>query len=74
MAGNSTEVNMQIKISDKAGKDITGEVVGEDVKDGKVAIQADRLYKLVKSNNQLMESTIELTVPKGVRLNVFTFG
>ena len=74
VAGNSTEVNMQIKISDKAGKDITGEVVGEDVKDGKVAIQADRLYKLVKSNNQLMESTIELTVPKGVRLNVFTFG
>ena len=48
---------------------------GQDVgADGNVKVQNYGLYKLVKAPNFQKDDTIELTVPKGVKLNVFTFG
>lgn len=46
---------------------------GSDIRDSSVNIQSARLYKLVR-HQQFRESVIELTVPAGVSLTVFTFG
>jgi cytochrome c biogenesis protein CcdA/thiol-disulfide isomerase/thioredoxin len=49
--------------------------LGEDVdSSGNVTVSDYKLYKIVKSDNFLKGSTVQLTVPKGVKLNVFTFG
>ncbi|MBC7471799.1 MAG: redoxin domain-containing protein [candidate division SR1 bacterium] len=48
---------------------------GQDVDaSGIVKVQNYGLYKLVKAPEFQKDDTIELTVPKGVKLNVFTFG
>lgn len=47
---------------------------GKDVKDSKVTIGESQLYRLVSFSAFTKGSTIELTVPDGVELNVFTFG
>ncbi len=70
VAGNSSPADIQItqrgqKLSTQKGEDINDQSL--------LKVQADRLYKIIKHNNTT-ESQIELKVPKGVRLNVFTFG
>lgn len=47
---------------------------GADVKDSTVNIQESKLYRLVSFPNFTKDSTVTLTVPDGVELNVFTFG
>lgn len=47
---------------------------GEDVKNSTVTVNAAQLYKIVKFNEFTPDSTVKLTVPEGVQLNVFTFG
>ncbi|MFI5271116.1 MAG: cytochrome c biogenesis protein DipZ [Candidatus Saccharimonadales bacterium] len=46
---------------------------GEDVNNGQVTVDSSRLYHIV-SMNQLGDTTVTLTVPKGVSLYTFTFG
>jgi cytochrome c biogenesis protein CcdA/thiol-disulfide isomerase/thioredoxin len=48
---------------------------GADVdSNGNVKVQNYGLYKLVKAPDFQKDGTLELVVPKGVKLNVFTFG
>ncbi len=47
---------------------------GDDVKNSSVNLDSARLYKLVKFNSFHDDATLQLKVPAGVRLNVFTFG
>jgi cytochrome c biogenesis protein CcdA/thiol-disulfide isomerase/thioredoxin len=47
---------------------------GESVKNSNVAISAAELYKIVNFDALNTDSTVKLTVPAGVQLNVFTFG
>jgi cytochrome c biogenesis protein CcdA/thiol-disulfide isomerase/thioredoxin len=47
---------------------------GADVKDSFVTVNAAQLYRLVKFDTLQPDNTIELRVPAGVQLNVFTFG
>ncbi|KKU49428.1 MAG: Cytochrome C biogenesis protein transmembrane region [candidate division WWE3 bacterium GW2011_GWA2_46_9] len=50
-------------------------VPGADVNSaGQVLVQFNRLYKLIKSNEFLQDTQLELVFPKGVTLNAFTFG
>ena len=47
---------------------------GADIKDSTVTVNAAQLYRLVKFDQLQPDNTIELRVPAGVQLNVFTFG
>jgi cytochrome c biogenesis protein CcdA/thiol-disulfide isomerase/thioredoxin len=47
---------------------------GDDVKDSMVSLSSAQLYKLVKYNSFKKGDMLELQVPTGVKLNVFTFG
>jgi cytochrome c biogenesis protein CcdA/thiol-disulfide isomerase/thioredoxin len=47
---------------------------GDDVKDSMVSLSSAQLYKLVKYNSFKKGDMLELQVPAGVKLNVFTFG
>lgn len=47
---------------------------GDDVKDSIITVNGAQLYKAVKFDAFKPDSTLELRVPAGVQLNVFTFG
>jgi cytochrome c biogenesis protein CcdA/thiol-disulfide isomerase/thioredoxin len=47
---------------------------GADVKDSSVTVGGAQLYRIIKFDAFSADSTIELSVPAGVQLNVFTFG
>ena len=47
---------------------------GDDVKDSRVRIDGPELYRLVHFEEYQKDATLELTVPFGVKFNVFTFG
>ena len=47
---------------------------GDDVNDSTVTVNQAQLYRLVKFGAFQKDSTVELHVPAGVQLNVFTFG
>ena len=47
---------------------------GDDVKDSMVSLSSAQLYKLVRYNSFKKGDMLELQVPAGVKLNVFTFG
>jgi len=49
-------------------------MAGDDVKDSKIMVDEGKLYRAVKFKSFEQDSTIELTVPEGVQINVFTFG
>lgn len=77
---------LKLKFSSKEvylvmGSDTTADVKvdtkykGQDVDaNGNVKVQNYGLYKLVKAPGFQKDDTVELTVPKGVKINVFTFG
>lgn len=50
------------------------EAPGDSVKDSKVSLSSAQLYKLVKYDSFTKGDTLEVQVPTGVKLNVFTFG
>lgn len=47
---------------------------GDDVKDSMITVDGAQLYRAVKFDAAQPDSMIELRVPAGVQLNVFTFG
>lgn len=47
---------------------------GADVTDSIVAVSKAQLYRIVQFNKLELDNTLELHVPSGVQLNVFTFG
>jgi len=47
---------------------------GIDVKDGKVSIDAARLYKVVNLDKYMANKQLTLAIPTGVTVNAFTFG
>jgi len=76
VAGN--EGNPQsIKIT-SGGEDLTKlnkTILGSDVnQNSEIKIDSDRMYRLIKLDKFEENQEIELKVPKGLRLNVFTFG
>jgi len=60
-----TSKNQQLQASIK-GADVDG--------NGEIKVSQDRLYKLIKQDGYQVDQEIELTLPKGTRLNAFTFG
>ncbi len=69
----SSESGNQIKVLVN-GQPANGSNAGSDVKNGAVTVQEARLYRLVEFDQFQESINLELTVPKGVSLNVFTFG
>lgn len=47
---------------------------GQSVKDSKVKVQSAELYRILSYPSFTKDGTLELTVPDGVEINVFTFG
>jgi thiol-disulfide isomerase/thioredoxin/biotin operon repressor len=71
VAGSSTTAKLGVSINQKIA---TLENKGIDVdSNGQLPIQEDRLYRVVK-HDTLTDGYLELTVPEGTHLNVFTFG
>ena len=66
--GREVQVNLNGKPVSQTG------FAGSDVKDSKIAVKEGRLYRAIRFNSFQKDATIELTVPAGVQLNVFTFG
>jgi len=75
VAGSAIPSTVTIEFN-KDGKVVdSSKIKGEDIDvNNQFVIGEDKLYKLVQADNFLDDTELELTVPKGVRLNVFTFG
>lgn len=72
VAGNDQgQGELSLKLN---GKVLDATNAGRDVSEGKVIINGDRLYKLIKLPQNTQNQTLEITTSKGTRLNVFTFG
>jgi cytochrome c biogenesis protein CcdA/thiol-disulfide isomerase/thioredoxin len=72
VGGSDTAQKIGIKLN---GKPISiTKFAGEDVKDSMVNITQSQLYRLVNYPTFTKNGLVELSVPDGVRLNVFTFG
>ncbi|MEO5950552.1 MAG: redoxin domain-containing protein [Candidatus Saccharimonadales bacterium] len=71
-ANKVANASMQVILN---GKPISQtKFAGDDVKDSSVTINEAQLYRLVKLNSFGKDNAVELKVPAGVQLNVFTFG
>ncbi len=72
VAGSEQAKDVQVLLN---GKPISmTDMAGDDVTDSKVTVGESKLYKLVKYPKFTTGDTLELRVPDGVSLNVFTFG
>jgi cytochrome c biogenesis protein CcdA/thiol-disulfide isomerase/thioredoxin len=72
VAGSAIPAAVSVTID---GKPISSTgLAGSDVKNSKVTIGESRLYRIASFPKLSGDHTIELTVPDGVDLNVFTFG
>lgn len=72
VAGSSVPRTISVKLN---GKPIDQtDSAGSDAKDGMVRIAEQRLYRLVEHEAYDADFVIELSVPDGTVLNVFTFG
>ena len=65
--GSQNKLNVKITADDKSK-------LGSDVKNGEIEVQDYRLYKLVENTDYNSNGYIELEIPEGVDVNVFTFG
>jgi thiol-disulfide isomerase/thioredoxin len=71
MVASSVEgVTLRIKID---GKDV-GELAGEDVKDGKVRVKNDQLYKLIQGEKSEVHQLEIIIENPGLKAFTFTFG
>ena len=71
----STTPNKQIKIDTKYfGQDVISNYSSNSISIGTIAIKDYGLYKIVNAPEFQKDGELELIVPKGIRLNVFTFG
>ena len=57
------------QLTNQKGADVTIDASG----DSRITVQTNKLYKIIK-NDSVVEDQIELIVPKGVKINAFTFG
>lgn len=72
VASANTGQNVQVLLN---GKPISQtNFAGQDIKDSMVQVQNAQLYKLVKYPQFTEGGLLELRVPEGVSINVFTFG
>lgn len=71
VAGSETNKAVQIMVNGKAADSTNA---GTSVVNGVMNIQADMLYNPVHFSSFQSNQTLTMTVPKGTRLNVFTFG
>lgn len=72
VAGSETPQNIAVTLDGEEAS--MTRYAGSDVVDGVVSVGASKLYHLVAHKDFTKDSTIELKVPNGVELNVFTFG
>lgn len=73
IVGASSEPRkVQVKINGQSVSDLV--VAGADVTNGEVEITEAKLYRLVSYPSFKSGDVLELVVPDGVELNVFTFG
>lgn len=68
-ASSPTAANVMLN-----GQPIKASQSGSDVTNAKLIINENRLYKITKFNAFEESNILELSVPNGVELNVFTFG
>lgn len=68
--GSTKQASIKVLLNNK----LVTENAGVDVKNGKVEVQEDKLYKLLSFPQFESSNTIELVVPDGVQINAFTFG
>jgi len=72
VAGSATPQSIGITLN---GQDpATAQAAGSDVKNSRISVGQSQLYRLISYPSFHDDGTIELTVPDGVELNVFTFG
>ncbi len=71
---NAKEVYLVMGSDSPADIKFTGQNPGSDVTNGIIKVSDYKLYKLVKGDKFLKDGEFELAVPKGTKLNVFTFG
>lgn len=71
-AENVSPAKIEILLNNKPidGTDMSG----RDVKDSAVEVSTAQLYRIFKADSFVKDATVTLEVPKGVQLNVFTFG
>lgn len=74
VAGSQNEAKINVKVNGQPIQDFDPKISGDDVFNGQISIKDDKLYKIIKSQEFQKDLELELTVPKGVRINVFTFG
>ncbi len=72
VASADTEQTVQVLLDGKPISE-TG-VAGQNIKDSAVKVQNAQLYKLVKYSKFTNGQVLELRVPAGTSINVFTFG
>ncbi len=67
---NSQQISVKLD-----GKPISAtDSAGSDIKNSQLTVSGSQLYRLISFPAFSKNSTVELTVPDGVELNVFTFG
>lgn len=69
--GSDNESKLRITSNGQPLQDISGDDI--DKSSSTLTVKNSKLYKLIK-HNSITDNQIELTVPKGVKLNAFTFG
>lgn len=76
VAGNEgNQKNIKITSAGQELNKFNKQIIGSDVdQNSEIKIDSDRMYTLIKFDKYEENQEIELKVPKGLRLNVFTFG
>ena len=70
VTGNDTPGRIEVALNSSPAT----ESAGADVKDSAVSVAGARLYHIISYDAFTKAQTVELSVPKGVQLNAFTFG
>jgi cytochrome c biogenesis protein CcdA/thiol-disulfide isomerase/thioredoxin len=71
VAGGTVGAHIGVMLN---GKPVSQTDAGSDVTNGAITITGPKLYNVVNFPSFTSSSTIELSVPKGVSINTFTFG
>lgn len=72
VASSATAADIRVSID---GQPVSmTESAGSDIKDSKVTVSESKLYRIIANQNFNGDYLVELTVPAGVSINVFTFG
>jgi cytochrome c biogenesis protein CcdA/thiol-disulfide isomerase/thioredoxin len=72
VGGSAVKQNIGVKLNGRPISDTKS--AGADIKNSQVSVQESKLYRLISFPEFTKDSTVTLSVPDEVELNVFTFG